>query len=150
MTPVLADTSLVSRFYYDGNLVDERETGPGLPPEIWMMNANAPDLMDNSTSMVADVPALDWSYGCSATSAGMYFGYYDRNGYPNLYTGPTNGGVFPLTNAVWGNGENPLSASHKGIDGRTTKGHVDDYYYSYSSTIDPYYGNWAEHSPKAV
>jgi PKD repeat protein len=101
-----------------------------------------------STTVVADVPALDWSYGCSATSAGMYFGYYDRNGYPNLYTGPTNGGVFPLTNAVWGTGENPLSASHKGVDGRTTKGHVDDYYYSYFSTIDPYYGNWAEHSPK--
>jgi len=27
----------------------------------------------------------DWWYGCSPTSAGMLMGYYDRNGYGNLY-----------------------------------------------------------------
>ncbi len=38
------------------------------------------------------VPAFDWSFGCSATSASMIAAYYDRNGYPKMYTGPTNGG----------------------------------------------------------
>jgi uncharacterized repeat protein (TIGR01451 family) len=74
----------------------------------------------------------------------MMFGYYDNFGYPNMYAGPANGGVCPLTNSVWGYKECPLSATHKGYDGLTTKGHVDDYWYSYGSNSDPYYGNWAE------
>ena len=83
----------------------------------------------------------------------MLFGYLDRNGYPNMYTGPTNGGVFPLTNAVWGpsfegNGQCPLTASQNGLDGRTTKGHKDDYYHAYGSKIDPYFGSWTEHTPQ--
>ncbi len=84
----------------------------------------------------------------------MLFGYYDRNGYPNMYTGSTNGGVCPLDNSVWGAspegyGECPLSASHQGVDSRTIKGHADDYYSRSYSTTDPYYaGSWAEHSPQ--
>jgi len=35
------------------------------------------------------VPTSTWTFGCSATSAGMMFGYFDRNGWPNMYTGPT-------------------------------------------------------------
>jgi len=31
------------------------------------------------------VPTSTWTYGCSATSAGMIFGYYDRHGYSNMY-----------------------------------------------------------------
>ena len=82
------------------------------------------------------------------------FGYYDNTGYPNMYAGPTNGGVFPMSNAAWGttviNGESralcPLSATRLGLDGRTTKGHVDDYWVSYgSSAPDPFIGNWTEH-----
>ena len=70
-----------------------------------------------------------------------------------MYTGPTNGGVMPMDNSVWGHttypsvtcGECPLSATHNGVDGRTTRGHVDDYWVDYGSFSDPYYGNWAEH-----
>jgi len=147
-----ANSSLRAQSYYNGNLIDEREIGPGHPPLIWQANANLPDLTDKSMQVLngASVPALDWSYGCSATSASMYFGYFDRNGYPNIYTGPTNGGLFPLTNAVWGTGECPLSASHKGIDSRTVNGSVDDYWYGYGSSIDPYYGHWVEHSQDSV
>lgn len=79
----------------------------------------------------------------------MALGWYDAHGYPHIYTGPTNGGVFPLNNGAWGSGECPLSASHLGIDGRSTRGHVDDYWISYESGgPDPYYGNWTEHSPR--
>jgi hypothetical protein len=53
-----------------------------------------------------------------------------------MYTGPINDGVCPLTNSEWGHttystttcGECPLSASHEDVDGRRTRGHVDDYW----------------------
>jgi hypothetical protein len=105
---------------------------------------------------LSGVPAFDWSYGCSATSAAMLFGYYDRTGYSNIYTGPTNGGVCPLDNSVWGHttypsvtcGECPINATHQGIDGRATTGHVDDYWIDLDATgPDPYVGHWAEHTP---
>ena len=60
-------------------------------------------------NILPNVPAFDWCYGCSATSAAMIAGYYDRTGYANMYAGPTNGGVMPLNNSAWGAGECPLS-----------------------------------------
>ncbi|MCX6012099.1 MAG: YDG domain-containing protein, partial [Chloroflexi bacterium] len=98
---------------------------------------------------------FDWSYGCSATSAAMLFVYYDRTGYGNMYSGSTNGGVCPLDNSMWGETvypsvtchECPLSATHKGIDGRTSMGHVDDYWIDYQNAgPDPYVSNWIEHT----
>ena len=110
-----------------------------------------------ATNILSDVPAFDWSYGCAATSAAMLFGYYDRIGYSNMYTGTTNSGVCPLDNSVWGHtswtgvicGECPLSATHNGIDDSAIRGHVDDYWvgYGYSGT-DPYVSSgWEEHAP---
>jgi hypothetical protein len=95
--------------------------------------------------VLSGVPAFDWCYGCSATSAAMMFGYYDRNGFPNMYAGPANGGVCPLTNATWGSGKSPLSATKMGLDGLDTRGHVDDFYLTYESALDPYHGNWTQH-----
>jgi hypothetical protein len=85
----------------------------------------------------------------------MLAGYYDRNGYPNVYTGPTAGGVAPMDNSIYGtvtiNGkawsQTPLSATRNGLDGRTTRGHVDDYWVDYGNTDgDPWYGHWIEHT----
>ena len=125
------------------------------PPRTKMAVADVPDVhVAGATNTLLNVPAFYWSYGCSATSAAMLFGYYDRIGYANMYTGPTNGGVSPLDNSIWGrttyphvvSGECPLSASHNGIDDRSTNGHVDDYWVDYLSTGDPYAGHWAEHT----
>lgn len=111
------------------------------------------------TSKVLDnVPAWTWCYGCANTAAGIICGYYDRHGYPDIYTGPANGGVCPLNNeTAWPDtlpdpqdGESPIAASHKGIDGRTTRGHVDDFWSVMGSMIDPYKDTspgWAIHSP---
>jgi len=119
----------------------------GRPPEIKAETVMVPEPNPAmGINVLSNVPAFDWSYGCSATSAAMMFGYYDRTIYPNMYAGPTNSGVCPMTNSVWGSGECPLSATHKGKDGLSTKGHVDDYWYSYNSYRDPYYGNWAQHT----
>jgi hypothetical protein len=74
-----------------------------------------------------------------------------------MYAGPTNGGVMPLTNdASWGSWfdgdetypNNPLIASHNGVDGRGTLGSIDDYWVQYgSSASDPYItGGWPQHT----
>ena len=95
-----------------------------------------------------DVPDYNWFYGCFGTASGNLFGYWDRNGLPDIYTGPVNGGVAPLntsgTNAhIW-----TMWASRAGYGGRATNdwGHVDDYVgvdangggITYRLTNDPY------------
>ena len=35
--------------------------------------------LQNGINVLTKVPAFDWSYGCSATSAAMMMGYYDNN-----------------------------------------------------------------------
>jgi len=139
---------LVRQLIYNGKLIDEIVV-PGRPPANFKPIAvNVP--RSNSplgTVSLSNVPAFDWSYGCSATSAAMMMGYYDNSGYPNMYAGPTNGGVCPMNNSAWGAGECPLSATHQGYDGRNIKGHVDDYWRAYNNcSADPYVGNWSEHT----
>ncbi|TSA28506.1 PKD domain-containing protein [bacterium] len=130
----------------DGNSIDEIIV-PGRPPADHREPAvELPDpSLSDAINILSNVPAFDWSYGCSATSGAMISGYYDNGSYPNMYTGPTNGGVVPMDNSIWGSGECPLSATHQGYDGLTVRGHVDDYWSYYGSTVDPYYGNWTEH-----
>jgi len=154
--PAIAQTEnpyLVRTFVDEqGRQIDEIIV-PGRPPEIKAPVAAVPEPYPAmGINTLSNVPAFDWSYGCSATSAAMMAGYYDNHNYTNMYAGPTNGGVCPMNNSVWGPGINgsaaecPLSATHQGKDGLTTKGHVDDYWSSFGSIIDPYYGNWAEHT----
>ena len=112
----------------------------------------------NPNSMVAlPVPAYEWTFSCGAVSGAMIAAYYDRNGYPNIYTGPTNGGVMPMDSSPWpswmdGSGSTyaqvPLAASHQGLDGRSTRGSIDDYWVSNgSSAQDPYITNsWTQHT----
>ena len=103
------------------------------------------------------IPAYTWVYGCSAVSGSMIAAHYDRNGYPNIYTGPTNAGVMPMNDDAWpmwtdGVGDsypnNPLIASHMGVDGRAGRGSLDDYWVSYESTAsDPYLTHgWSQHA----
>ena len=131
---------------------------PATPPR-GVVAATAMSFTAASASRAGDVkisgvPAFDWSYGSSATAGAMIAGYYDRVGFTDMYTGPTNSGCMPLTNASWGdsnlgadNNECPLSATRLGVDGRTIKGHADDYYIAEGNIgPDPYDGNWTEHT----
>jgi hypothetical protein len=114
------------------------------------------DYLTESAVILSDVPSSEWTYGCTATSAGMLFGYYDRTGYPNMYTGPTNGGICPLTDlgqGIPGNSRYPISgscyiiATENGLDGISSNAHADDYWISYTSAgPDPWEGNWVEHN----
>lgn len=130
----------------DGSVV-VAHIAPLGPPEVLGFKSDVPSVdLREAEGSLTDVPAYDWCYGCSATSAAMLFGYYDRTGYPGMYTGPANGGVCPLNNyPVWGAAESPLSATHEGIDDLSTRGHVDDYWAGYLSHEDPYFEHWTEH-----
>lgn len=118
----------------DGRLVD-RVTVPGIP--VAQRVPGPPASFTRSTVLLGGVPAFDWSYGCSATSAAMLAAYYDRGLFSHVYTGPAGGGVMPLNNSAWGPGECPLSATHMGYDGLASPGHVDRFWTN-SSGDDPF------------
>ncbi|MFZ5912456.1 MAG: C39 family peptidase [Chloroflexota bacterium] len=129
---------------------------PEPPPGFERGTLEALPESNGETIKTLSVPAFNWSFGCSATSAAMIAGYYDNNGYSNMYAGPTNGGVMPMDNSSWPDWYDgtawrhqcPLSATHNGLDGRTTRGHVDDFWISYGNTSnDPYITNgWGRHT----
>ena len=149
---------VVERFVTQGREIDRVIVpGPSKPPEGFerpVAKIPPPGTRAAGDVILDDVPTIIWSFGCSATAAAMLFGYLDRIGFSNMYTGDTNGGIFPENNSAWPivdiNGEDnyqcPLSATMKGLDGRLVNGHVDDYWVkTYSIEPDPYIGAWAEH-----
>ncbi|NDY58072.1 hypothetical protein G3N56_15155 [Desulfovibrio sulfodismutans] len=140
-------------------IVETIISGPPTPPPGYEDERTPVDLAKanaRSTVKTLIVPAYNWVFGCSSVSGAMIAAYYDRNGYPNMYTGPTGGGVMPLDNSVWGTWSDgyvsypnlPLAASHNGVDGRTTRGSIDDYWIKYDSAAsDPYItGGWGQHA----
>jgi len=122
--------------------------GPPHPPEGFEVERAASMIPLTGATALPDFPSYSWVFGCGAVAGGMITAYYDRNGYPNMYAGPTNGGMMPLTDTAWPTwvdsaGEeypnNPLIASHKGVDERTTYGSIDNYWVSFNSTEDDPY-----------
>lgn len=118
--------------------------------------SRSPNLV-SAAKALSNFPSYSWVYGCGAVSAAMIAAYYDRNGFPNMYTGPTNGGMMPLTDTAWptwvdSSGttypSNPLIASQRGVDGRLTRGTIDNYWVSYQSLApDPYITHsWSQHA----
>ncbi len=114
--------------------------------------------LDRAADTLPGFPAYTWVYGCSAVSGAMIAGYYDNNGYGNLYTGPTNGGVMPLTDTYWSPWSddygrnypnNPLVASHAGVDGLVGNGSIDDYWVTYnvgSTPQEPWVSSGIQHN----
>ena len=125
------DTGLKYQVTINGQVVDKRIIGPGLPPKGWVETNNLVDLSDISTKSLSsdDVPSMTWSYGCSATSATMLFGYYDRVGYPNLYVGPNQWESVPTYQSLAGDlhlkdmGSVRFLLHNMDWMGGTTKGH---------------------------
>jgi len=143
----------------DGGATIDRSVinGPPEPPAGHLRPTVALPAGDADRGLVTlAVPAFNWCFGCSATSAAMIAAFYDRGVYPDMYTGPTNSGVMPMTNSAWtdwvdGSGATrhrcPLSATQDGLDGRSGVGHVDDYWIEYNAEgPDPFDGAWSEHS----
>ena len=142
--------------YEDGTNIEKGIiNGPPKPLPEFEESRNGSIQPLPSAGVISNFPSYDWVFGCSAVSGAMIAAYYDRNGYENMYVGPTNGGLMPLTDAswvTWFDGydtypNNPLIASHNGVDGRIIKGSIDDYWVRYDSTAnDPYIGNWTQHT----
>ena len=105
---------------------------------------------------IEGVPDYEWHAGCFGTATGNLMGFWDRNGFPEFYTGPTGGGVAPLNSrASQGNqGIFSLWASKAGRDGRPANlpGHEDDYYGAYEGVFaDPYLtAGRQEHTPDCI
>jgi len=168
-TPAMAAAGEPSNPYYEVETItlsDGRQVervlinGPAEPPPGYELERApvAPSALNRpGVAYTLPVPAYRWVFGCGAVSGAMIGAYFDRNGFPNIYTGPTNGGVMPMDNSVWptftdGVGAtyrlNPLVASRNGLDGRTIRGSIDDYWVASNSTAqDPYItGGWAQHT----
>ena len=141
------------------NIEQDIINGPPVPPPGFEVERQAvslpePDITAGTNTLT--VPAFTWVLGAASVSGAMIAGYYDRSGWPNMYTGPTGGGVTPLDNSSWGTWSDgvatypniPLAASHNGVDGRTIKGSIDDYWVrNGSGALDPYItGSWTQHS----
>jgi len=160
--PVSSSTEVVSPYlillhttYADGTeLEGALINGPSKPPAEFEADRQASIEPLPATGVLSNFPSFSWVFGCSAVSSAMIATYYDRGAFPKLYTGPTAGGKMPLSDTswpTWTDGystypNNPLIASHKGVDGRTTKGSIDDYWIKYGSTLpDPYItGGWTQ------
>jgi hypothetical protein len=102
---------------------------------------------------LTEVPDYSWWAGCFGTASGNLAGFWDRHGYPNIYTGPTDGGVAPLSDGGKF-GIRSMWSSQKGLDGRPTDqpGHRDDYWTEYEFTGQDRYVTEArtEHSPDCI
>jgi hypothetical protein len=100
------------------------------------------------------VPDYGWYYGCFGTATGNLMGFWDRNGFPDFYTGPTGGGLAPLNTTSANSGIVALWASKAGIDGRPADkpGHLDDYWAEFENTgEDPYAkAQRPEHDPDCI
>lgn len=142
----------------DGTLLNKDIiNGPPQPPAAFDAEREASLMTDASRSTLANFPSYNWVFGCSAVSAGMIAGYYDRTGYPNIYTGPTNSGDMPLSDTTWpiwtdtagvSYVNNPLISSKQGVDGRSIRGSIENYWLRYNTTDpDPYLtSGWPEHT----
>jgi len=148
----------LERFTLDDGTTLEKSiiNGPPEPPPGYEDARTASIQPLPSRGVINNFPSYDWVFGCSAVSGAMIAAYYDNNGYPDIYTGPTNGGVMPLTDTSWTSWDdgydtypnNPLIASKNGVDGRSIKGSIDDYWVRYNSAAsDPYItGGWPQHA----
>lgn len=117
-----------------------------VPPESYR-GTNRESLLTDVT-IEQYIPAYSWSYGCASTAVSMLVAWYDNHNYKKMYADEYIDAY--RYNTFWNvNGaECPISATHIGIDGRTIRGHVEDYWTGIDNIgDDPFIVNsWTEHS----
>lgn len=153
------DFTVQTLWFSDGTEIEKHIiNGPPVPPAGSDMERQVVSLPVNDTAAgikVLAVPAFKWVFGCAAVVGAMIAGYYDRSGWSDIYTGPANGGVVPLDDKIWGTWSdgydsypsNPLVGARKGVDGRTSRGSIEDYWIHFDNADpDPYMsGGWVQH-----
>ena len=66
---------------------EQSKTGPIPPSGINIRGHVFSRLRIQAATVISEVPAYIWRYGCGPTSVGMVIGYYDSHGFPNLIPG---------------------------------------------------------------
>jgi hypothetical protein len=61
-------------------------TGPVPPPQVGL-NLLSPGGQNALMTTISGVPPYLWRHGCGPTAVGMVLGYYDLNGFPDLFVG---------------------------------------------------------------
>lgn len=124
-----ANADLVNFDYEDSTSLLDYMFMDALPPANLPADDGDPVPISQSAVILDEAPTSNWWYGCSATSAGMMFGYYDRIGYVDLYDNPIPDSLDTDTSII------------------ATDDHVTDYWVSSGSTgPDPWEDNWTEHT----
>jgi len=118
----------LSHLAMESSLTENIINGPPTPPPGYGIGTAAVVLprSPNHASRLLTVPAFNWVFGCFPQFLGaMIAGYYDRNGFSNMYTGRPTAGLCPgqqllahLVGWVQHDPSLPLAASHNGVDGR--------------------------------
>jgi hypothetical protein len=121
---------------------------------LGLLGASIMPSQADSDVRLLGVPDYEWHAGCFGTACGNLMGYWDRHGLPDFYTGPTGGGLAPLSSGGANRGIRSLWASQAGLDGRPAGqwGHMEDYWVEYSKTgPDPYLAaGREEHAPDCI
>ncbi len=87
-------------------------------------------LAQSKNVYISDLPDYAWHRGCFGTATGNLMGFWDRNGFPDIYTGSANNGVAPTTS--WPPNDDILHLW-------ASEAHDEDYWVQYESTSeDPY------------
>ena len=75
-----------TKVLYDGTSIDKiLINGPPTPPVGYERTTAAlPEPNPEAGLVTLSVPAYNWSFGCSATSATMIAAFYDRGYYPSM------------------------------------------------------------------
>ena len=130
--------------------------GPSQPPVFRQPSRAAAATSASDGNRIPNFPSYSWVFGCGAVAGAMIAAHYDRHGYPNIYTGPTNNGLIPESDILWPTWNdgyrtyvsNPLVASQIGVDGRAQRGSIENYWVQEESTADdPYITNgWTQHT----
>ena len=136
-------------------LVRQIVNGPPEPPAGYEEQRQAVALpkAKSPTENAIGLPGSKWVLGCSPGAAADIAGGYDRDIYPFIYKDDTIDFPEMPDMGTWEDVEgqtyieHELVATHMGLNGRPTRGTIDNYWVSYDSTApDPYITNgWTQH-----
>lgn len=93
-------------------------TGPVPPPQAGL-RVLSPLGLNMLMTTISGVPPYLWRHGCGPTAVGMVLGYYDANGFPDLFAGDASSQTASVDQGIASQGS--------GIRGSGTQLHYENY-----------------------
>lgn len=128
---IMLDGVIERAVQWMSRLIGKEEGGTALPKS------------EEAEITTAGLSGSAWIFGCSAGAAGEIAATYDEEEGANFNNNPSAEpvGEDEVDGIYY---SNPLAASMKGVDCKTTAGAIDDYWTDYKSDLpDPYTGSGA-------